>query len=101
MSFDNVIIFNAIRTFKLSKLGENEIEILYSSDTARKEFQIVEKDFINHLKHKINNFKIQISYKQDPTQRQEILTKRKIFDKLVEVNPVLKDLEDLMKFDFS
>ncbi|MBP7172757.1 MAG: hypothetical protein KBA33_01640 [Cloacibacterium sp.] len=97
---DNVT-YNAINAFKLSKKDENVVEILYPSDSAKSEFDKIQADFFNHFKRKVNNFKIEIVFRNDIGLKKEILTKRKIFDKFVEINPVLKDLEDLMKFDFS
>lgn len=101
LSKKNPIIFNAIKGFNLSKIDENKVEVVYSSDTAKKEFENIEAEFFNAFKNKVKNFKIEVVYRKDITLKQEILTKRKIFDKFVEINPVLKDLEDLMKFDFS
>jgi hypothetical protein len=97
---DNVT-YNAINTFKLNKKNENIVEILYPSDSAKSEFDKIQADFFNHFKRKVNNFKIEIVFKNDTGLKKEILTKRKIFDNFVEINPILKDLEDLMKFDFS
>lgn len=37
----------------------------------------------------------------DMTIKKEIMTKRKIFEKFAEINPLLKDLDDLMKFDLT
>ena len=58
-------------------------------------------DFFNHFKHKVNHFNIVIEYKNDVSMKKEIITKRKIFDKFAEINPVLRDLDDLFKFDFN
>ena len=101
LSENNAVIYNAISAFQLHKVDENQIEILYSSDSAKKEFEQVESDFFNHFKRKVNNYKIDVVYRADKSIRKEVLTKRKIFDKFVEINPILKDLDDLMKFDFS
>jgi DNA polymerase-3 subunit gamma/tau len=35
------------------------------------------------------------------TLKKEIVTKRTIFEKFVEINPVLKDLDELLKLDLS
>ena len=51
--------------------------------------------------HKVNHFNIVITYKNDISLKKEMVTKRKIFDKFAEINPVLKDLDDLFKFDFT
>ena len=42
-----------------------------------------------------------VDYKNDVSLKKEIVTKRKIFDKFAEINPVLKDLDDIFKFDFT
>lgn len=101
LAVKNIVTFNAIKTFKLKKLEENLIEISYPSVSAKKEFESVEVDFFNNFRNKVHNFKIEVVYKNDEGLKKEVITKRKLFDKFVEINPVLKDLEDLMKFDLS
>ena len=49
----------------------------------------------------MNNFKIELSYKENKTTKRETLTKRKVFEKFSEINPLLKDLEKIMMFDFN
>lgn len=95
------IVFNAINLFKINKRDENRVEITYPSESAKSEFEKIRSDFFNHFMHKMNHFNIVILYKHDITLKKEVLTKRKIFDKFVEINPVLKDLDDLFKLDFN
>jgi hypothetical protein len=95
------LIFNAISFFKLRKKDENTIEITYSSDSAKTEFDKIRTEFFNHFMHKVSHFNIGVEFKNDITLKKEIVTKRKIFDKFAEINPVLKDLDHLFKFDFS
>lgn len=97
----DVLIYNAISSFKVTKKGENIVEITYPSDSAKTEFEKIRSDFFNHFMHKVNHFNIVIEYKNDITMKKEIITKRKIFDKFAEINPVLRDLDDLFKFDFN
>lgn len=101
LSIDNVVIFSAINAFELKKIGDNQIEVSYSSDTAKKEFENIENEFFNAFKAKVNHFRIEVSYKKNEALKREFLTKRKIFENLAEINPLLKDLETLMKFDFN
>ncbi|WOC50993.1 hypothetical protein BPO_0346 [Bergeyella porcorum] len=95
------LIFNAIYGFRLSKKDENTIQVNYPSDTARAEFSKVQGDFFNHFKHKVKHFKIEVIYQMDVALKKEIETKRSLFEKMMEKNPLLKDLDDLLKFDFS
>lgn len=97
----DVLVFNAISSFKITKKDENIVEITYPSDSAKSEFEKIRSDFFNHFMHKVNHFNIVIEYKNDLTMKKEIITKRKIFDKFAEINPVLRDLDDLFKFDFN
>lgn len=97
----NSVAYNAINNFKLKKAQESLIHINFSSTTAKVEFDKVSGDFLNHFKHKVNNFKITFEFLKDETLKTEILTKKKLFEKFAEINPVLKDLDDLMKFDLS
>lgn len=101
LSKTNTLAYNAISTFKLEKSDEHQITVKYSSGTAKVEFDRLSIEFFNHFKHKVNNFKIEIEYITDLTIKKEVMTKRKIFEKFVEINPLLKDLDDLMRFDLT
>lgn len=95
------IIFNAISSFQLHKKGENNIVISYPSESARVEFEKVRTDFLNPFMHKVNHFNIVVEYTADVSLKKEIMTKRKIFDKFAEINPVLQDLNEAFKLDLS
>lgn len=101
LAIENTLVFSAINAFELHKIGEGEIEVSYSSDTAKKEFESIENEFFGPFKQKVNHYKIMVSYKKNEALKREFLTKRKIFENLAEINPLLKDLETLMKFDFN
>lgn len=101
MQSKDIIVYNAISSFKLRKKGEDTVEITYPSESAKSEFEKVRGDFFNHFMHKVSHFNIVIEYKNDITLKKEIVTKRKIFDKFAELNPVLKDLDDIFKFDLN
>ncbi|WP_080778918.1 hypothetical protein [Chryseobacterium phocaeense] len=98
----NTFIFNAVKTFKLIKAGENVIKVLYPSDSAKVEFDKIAGEFFNHFRTKVHNHAIEIDYQRDfDNLKIEVMTKRKIFEKFMERNPLLKDLDDLMKFDLT
>ena len=97
----DTIVYNAINSFKLQKKGENTVEITYPTELAKGEFEKVSTGFFNHFMHKVNNFKITAEYRPDPSMKKEIITKRKIFDRFAEINPVLKDLDEAFKLDFN
>lgn len=98
----DTFVFNAIKSFKLVKSGENQITVLFPSDSAKVEFDKVSREFFNHFKTKVHNFSIEILYKRDVENLKiEVMTKRKIFEKFVQKNPLLKDLDDLMRFDLT
>jgi len=98
----NTFVFNAIKAFKLIKKDENAIQVLYPSDSAKIEFDKISGEFFNHFKTKVHNFSIEIEYKRDfENLKIEVVTKKKIFEKFIEKNPLLKDLDDLMKFDLT
>lgn len=98
----NGFIFNAIKAFKLIKSGENTIKVLYPSDSAKVEFDKIAGEFFNHFKTKVHNHAIAIDYQRDfDNLKIEVMTKRKMFEKFIEKNPLLKDLDDLMKFDLT
>lgn len=95
-------VFNAIKSFKLVKIEEKLIQILYPSDSAKVEFDKISGEFFNHFKRKVNNHAIEFDYKKDHENLKiEVVTKKKIFEKFVEINPLLKDLDHLMKFDLT
>lgn len=96
------VIFSAIKSFKLEKIDEKVIQVQYPSGSAKLEFDKISAEFFNHFKHKVNNHSIIFEFKHEPQNlRQEILTTKKKFEKFVEINPLLKDLDDLMKFDLT
>ncbi len=95
------ILYSAINGFKFSKIDEDTIYVNYPSDTAKAEFDKVQADFFNHFKRKVNHHRIKIEYKMDTALKVEIITKRSLFEKMAEKNPVLRDLDDFFKFDFS
>lgn len=98
----NVFVFNAVKGFKLKKKDENIIEVLYPSDSAKTEFDKISGEFFNHFKTKVHNYSIEIEYKRDfENLKVEVLTKKKIYEKFIEKNPLLKDLDDLMRFDLT
>lgn len=97
----NTVLFYAVNTLKVHKKDENLIHILYPSDSVRSEFEKVQAEFFNHFKRKVNNYKIEVEYSNDVTLKKEIVTKRSIFEKFVEINPVLRELDDLFKLDLS
>lgn len=94
--------YNAIKSFKLEKMDEKTVQVLYPSESAKSEFDKISLEFFNHFKRKVNNYAIGIEYKQDHQNLKiEVLTTKKKFERLVEINPLLKDLDDLMKFDLT
>ena len=95
------MLYNAINGFKFSKLDEDTVIINYPSDTAKAEFEKVQGDFFNHFKHKANHFRIKIEYRMNFALKKEIVTKRTLFEKMAEKNPLLRDLDGIFKFDFS
>lgn len=98
----DAIVFNAIKTFKMVKSGEDQITVLFPSDSAKAEFDKVSREFFNHFKTKVHNHSIEVLYKRDVENLKiEVMTKRKIFEKFIEKNPLLKDLDDLMRFDLT
>lgn len=101
LKMNDIVLYSAINNFIVRKKDENTIEISYPSETAKTEFENVQKEFLNHFKHKVNHFKIKIEYKLSLTLKKEVITKKKIFDKFSDINPVLKTLNELMRFDFS
>ncbi|WP_223598944.1 hypothetical protein [Chryseobacterium sp. GVT01B] len=98
----NNFVFNAVKTFKLEKAEENKIKVLFPSDSAKVEFDKISGEFFNHFKRKIQNHMIEVEYVRDVENLKiEVVTKRKMFEKMIEKNPLLKDLDDLMKFDLT
>lgn len=97
----DIVLFYAVNTLKIHKKDENLIHILFPSDSVRAEFEKIQHDFFNHFKRKVNNFKISLEYSNDVTLKKEIVTKKTVFEKFIEINPILKDLDDLLKLDLN
>jgi hypothetical protein len=102
LQIKNNFVFNAVKTFKLEKTEENKIKVLFPSDSAKVEFDKISGEFFNHFRRKVQNHIIEIEYHRDVENLKiEVVTKKKIFEKFIEKNPLLKDLDDLMKFDLT
>ncbi|WP_261511991.1 hypothetical protein [Chryseobacterium paludis] len=102
IQFKQAVVYNAVKSFKLVKIDESNVQVLYPSDSAKVEFDKISGEFFNHFKRKVLNYSIEIDYKKDiQNLKIEVVTKKKIFEKFIEKNPLLKDLDDLMKFDLS
>ncbi len=97
----DIVIYSAVNGFKFLKTSENTIEVHYPSESAKSKFDKIHAEFFNKFRHKVNHFNLNIEFKLDVALKREVITKRSIFDKYCEINPVLKDLDDLIKFDFS
>jgi len=95
------VMFYAVNTVKINKKEEHLIRVLYPSDSVKAEFEKIQTEFFNHFKRKVHNYKIQLEFEMDVSLKKEILTKKKIFEKYVEINPVLKDLDELLKLDLT
>ncbi|MPN28039.1 hypothetical protein SDC9_175477 [bioreactor metagenome] len=96
-----MIIYNAINSFQLKKLDENTVEIIYPSGSAKSEFEKIREDFFGKFMRKVNHFNIKLEFTKDVSMKKEVVTKRMIFDKFAAINPVLRDLDDLLKFDLN
>lgn len=97
----DAVKYSAVKVCKLEKLEEEIILVKVPSGLAKLEFKSIQKEYLTVLQTKVNNFHIKIKYKQDESLKKEVITKKKMFDKFAEKNPVLLKLDDLMKFDFS
>ncbi|WP_304344775.1 hypothetical protein [Chryseobacterium koreense] len=97
----DVIIYNAIHSFQLKKNDENTVEIIYPSSSAKSEFEKIREEFFGKFMRKVNHYNIQLEYRKDVSMKREVVTKRMIFDKFAAINPVLRDLDDLLKFDLN
>ncbi|SDI33341.1 hypothetical protein [Chryseobacterium jejuense] len=102
LQIKNNFVFNAVKTFKLEKKEESKIKVLFPSDSAKVEFDKISGEFFNHFRRKVQNYSIEVEYVRDVENLKiAVVTKRKIYEKFIEKNPILKDLDDLMKFDLT
>ncbi|AGC40409.1 DNA polymerase III subunit gamma/tau [Riemerella anatipestifer] len=98
---EDMVTFNAVQNFTIEKAEENKICIRYTSESARVEFEKVSPQFFNDFKHKFNNYRVKFDFEKAERVIIKKETKRDLFNKMVEVNPLLKDLQELMQFDFN
>ncbi|MEJ8589989.1 hypothetical protein JSO54_01875 [Riemerella anatipestifer] len=98
---EDMVTFNAVQNFTIEKAEENRVCIRYTSESARVEFEKVSPQFFNDFKHKFNNYRVKFDFEKAERVIIKKETKRDLFNKMVEVNPLLKDLQELMQFDFN
>lgn len=101
IKYSDIVLFSAINGFSLTKNGENNIEVKYPSESSLDKFSKIQADFLSNLKYQFQNYSICLEFKMDSALKKEIITSKNIFDKYIEINPLLKDLDQLVKFDFS
>lgn len=95
------VLYSALSAFNLKKKDEDTILIGYPSESARSEFEKISGEFLNHFRHKVEHFNIQTEFRIEIPAKKEFLTKRKQFEKMAEINPLLYELQEIMKFDLS
>lgn len=101
---ENSVVFYAVQDFILNKTAEHEITVKYGSQSAKAEFEKVSKDFFSHFKHKYKNDRLKVVYEKNEhllNNTSTLLNKKEIFNKMLEINPLLKDLNEIMKFNFN
>ncbi|WP_154137916.1 hypothetical protein [Riemerella anatipestifer] len=98
---EGMVTFNAVQNFTIEKAEENRVCIRYTSESAKVEFEKVSPQFFNDFKHKFNNYRVKFDFEKAEQVIIKKDTKRDLFNKMVEVNPLLKDLQELMQFDFN
>lgn len=98
---DKLIHF-AIHKFKINKLNETQIQIVYPSASAKTEFEKVSGQFLNQLKQKLNNHHISFDFHMDVKNfKVEVKTKKKVFEDFCKINPLLGELNEYFKFDLN
>lgn len=98
---DDIVVFSAVNSFKLTKKDETTVLIGYPSETSKAEFSKVQDSFFNHFRHLVNNHHVTAEFKLDAAAKKEVMTKRRMFEKFAEINPLLRELDKVMKFDLS
>lgn len=94
------LVYSAINRFKVSKLEDDKIQIIYPSASAKTEFEKVSTQFFQQLKQNLNHYQIQIDYQIDMKNlKVEVKTKKNIFEDFCKKNPLLGKLHQHFKFD--
>lgn len=98
---EDFVLYSAIRSFRTVKKDESTIVLFYPSETAKATFDRIQGEFLNHFRRVVNNQTIMAEYEMDEKLKQEVMTKRKLFDKMAKLNPLLNNLNEIMRFDLS
>lgn len=99
---EDLVVYNAISGFKLKKTEEHRLEIRYPSFTAKAEFDKVSKDFFNGFMHAVNNHSIEFTFENmGGKMKKQAVTKKTIFEKYCEINPLLRELDSIFKLDLN
>lgn len=98
----DAILYNAISGFTLKKLEEDTIEINYPSLTAKAEFDKISGSFLKDFQYAMHHYHLKVEYKSAAGKmKKQARTKKVIFEEYCEINPLLRELDDLFKFDLS
>lgn len=98
---DDPVKFSAIKVCKLQKKDENKILIKVPSEAAKSEFETVRKDFYLYFSGKSIIFILKVNMWRMKLCKKKSLPNENYLINLQKKNPILKELDDLMKFDFS
>ncbi|SDD91795.1 hypothetical protein [Riemerella columbipharyngis] len=98
---NNTPAYSTLKAFVVHKESDNLISITYASDSSKKHFEDMVGDFFANFKKKVNNYNITIEYRQKALPRISVKNNRDIFYELAHKYPLLKELDDLLKFDFN
>lgn len=94
--------YTAIHRYKINRLDDHQIELVYGSVISKTEFEVYVPDFLAQLKRHLNNFHLRLQWKLEvQTTKIEVETKRTIFEKLAQQNPALRTLDELFQLDFN
>lgn len=94
------LVYSAINGFKVSKLEDDKIQIIYPSASAKTEFEKVSALFSQQLKQNLNHHHIQMDYQIDiKNLKVEVKTKKNVFEDFCKKNPLLGELHQHFKFD--
>jgi DNA polymerase-3 subunit gamma/tau len=97
----NAILYNALSTAACSVKDKSVIFFKFPSHSIYEEFESQREDFFQRLKLYLKNYSISFDYEIQATDKNVLLTSKEIYEKMVEINPLLKKLRNDFRLDIS
>jgi len=97
----NAVLYTALNTAECSVKDKSVIFFKFPSHSIYEEFESLREVFFQRLKTFLKNYFISFDYQIQTTDKAILLTPKDIYEKMLEINPLLEKLKNDFRLDIS